>query len=203
MHLTLFSTPVLNHVLRFIALIYLKCIGWKCEGQPPDIPKYIMLAAPHTSNWDLPIMLAIALRLRLDIYWMGKKAIFFWPLGWFFKWLGGISIDRSKRNSTVDQTVEIFNNATSLVIVIPPEGTRGKTKKWKSGFYHIAVGAQLPILCGFLDYGRKVGGVGDLFHLSGDMEKDIPKIQAFYKDITPRYPQQFDDHSDQPDIASK
>lgn len=186
---TIFDTPVVKTVIRWISIFLLKISRWQTQGAFPDIPKFVMIAAPHTSNWDLPIMMFIALKLRGKLYWMGKDAIFKKPFSGFFKWLGGIPIDRSRSNNVVGQMVEKFKEMDRLVLTIPPAGTRKRVQKWKSGFYHIAVGANVPVALGFLDYKRKTGGIGPVVTLSGDMEQDMKGIRAFYSDIEGKYPE--------------
>lgn len=159
------------------------------EGHLPDTPKCVMIAAPHTSNWDLPIMLFFAFAFKTKLYFMVKDAVCRWPFGWFFKWLGGIPIDRSKPNGVVAQSIEAFRENEKLTLVVPPSGTRSKVMKWKTGFYHIANGAEVPILLGFLDYARKRGGVGPMVEPTGDIEADMSKIRAFYVNITAKYPE--------------
>ena len=180
---TIFDTPVVRTIIRWISIFLLKISGWHTEGSLPDIPKFVMIAAPHTSNWDLPIMLFIAFKLRGKLCWMGKDAIFKKPFKELFKWLGGIPIDRSRSNNVVDQMVDKFHRMDRLILTIPPSGTRKTVKKWKSGFYHIALGANVPVVLGFLDFKRKTGGVGPVVVLSGDMEQDMKAIKAFYANI--------------------
>lgn len=188
MQRTIFDTPFVTVVGRLWARIFFGIIGWRVEGELPDIPKYVMIAAPHTTNWDLPIMLACGFLLRGKLFWMTKDSVFRWPFGGFFKWLGGIPIDRSKANGVVGQCIEMFGQHDRLILAVPPEGTRKKVRAWKTGFYHIAVGAKVPIALGYLDYGRRRGGVARLFQPTGDYAADIMEIQAFYATITPKYP---------------
>jgi len=185
---TIFDTPILRTVLRWISICLLKFSGWKTEGSLPNIPKFVMIAAPHTSNWDFPIMMFIAFKLKGKLSWMGKDTLFRKPFNYLFKWLGGIPIERSRANNVVDQMVEKFHEADRLILTIPPSGTRKKVKKWKSGFYHIAVGAKVPVVLGFLDFKRKTGGVGLLVTITGNMEQDMQRISAFYADIEGKYP---------------
>ena len=158
-------------------------------GKLPDIPKFVMIAAPHTSNWDFPVMMCIAFKLRAKLYWMGKDALFRRPFKGFFKWLGGIPIDRSRSHNVVDQMVDHFHEMDRLILTIPPSGTRKRVNKWKSGFYHIALGAKVPVVLGFLDFKRKTGGIGPVVVLSGDMEEDMKSIRAFYYSIDGKYPE--------------
>ena len=173
---------------RPLGRLWLKATGWRIEGEMPNVPKFVIVAAPHSSNWDLPFMLAAALHYGLRTHWMGKESIFKWPFGGIMRWLGGISINRSQANDAVAQMVERFATSDRLILVIPPEGTRGKVTRWKSGFYHIANGAKVPMALGFLDYKRKVAGVGGVFYPTGNYEADLAQIQAFYATVTARHP---------------
>ncbi|MCP5169585.1 MAG: lysophospholipid acyltransferase family protein [Hahellaceae bacterium] len=184
MQRTIYQTPVLRQIMRFLCWIGLKLAGWKLQGKPPSEPKYVLIAVPHTTNWDFPITLAMAFVLDFEIYWMGKDSLFKGMAGPVMRWLGGIPIDRSKNNNVVDQMILQFKTHEHLVVTVPPEGTRSEVDKWKTGFYHIAYGAGVPIAQGFLDYKRKVGGFGPTFYPTGDIEKDIAEIQAFYKGIS-------------------
>ncbi len=181
---TLFNTPVVTALLRALAHFLLAVTGWRARGALPDAPKYVMIAAPHTSNWDLPVMLTIAFALRADVFWMGKHTLFRAPFGPLFRWLGGVAVDRRKSNNLVEQTIEAFRQRDEFALVIAPEGTRKLTAYWKTGFYHIARGAGVPIALGFLDYRRKTGGVGPVITPSGDIEEDMKAIRDFYADIT-------------------
>lgn len=186
---TIFDTPLISPLLRWISIFILRAMGWKAKGKRPDVPKYVLIAAPHTSNWDFFLMILVALSLNLNTYVMAKKVLTDWAGGFFFKWLGVIPIDRSQSANTVEQAIQFFRESESLAIIIAPSGTRKKVKKWKTGFYHIANGAGIPIGMGFLDYGRKTGGVGPLFQPTGDIETDMIAIKAFYADIEGKYTQ--------------
>ena len=169
----------------------LALFGWRAEGDLDDTPRCVMIAAPHTTNWDFVFMLAIAFALRIHIAWMGKDTLFKGPLGGFMRWTGGISIDRSKRGDVVGEMVARLKAADALILTVPAEGTRRKTRYWKSGFYHIARGAQVPIVLGYLDYARKAGGIGPRVMPTDDLEADVAKIRAFYANIPGKYPEQF------------
>ncbi len=184
---TIFDTPVIKTLMRWISLIILKIMGWNIEGRLPDIPRFVLIAAPHTSNWDFPITIFVAFALKAKIYWMGKEAIFRWPFRNFFRWLGGIPIDRSKSNNIVEQMIQKFAGSEKLIITIPPSGTRKKVIKWKTGFYYIAVGANVPIVLGFLDYKRKIGGIGPVFFPTGDIDADMREMRAYYADMKGKY----------------
>jgi 1-acyl-sn-glycerol-3-phosphate acyltransferase len=189
MQYTIFDTPILSALLRRSARVYLKIFGWRLEGRPPDIPKYVIIAAPHTTNWELPMALMAAFAFRVNIYFMGKDSLFRRPFRRLFIWLGGIPVDRSKSTGLVAQTVRAFDENERLVIVMAPEGTRSKTGHWRSGFYHIAAGAGVPIVLAYLDYGRKVAGIGPVITPTGDVEADMRKIRAFYAHITGKHPE--------------
>jgi len=185
---TIFDTPLVEPFFRFLSHIYLKAFGWRIEGNNSLDQRFVMIAAPHTSNWDLPMMLAIVFVFRIKLYWFGKDALFHFPRGAFFRWLGGIAINREKANNMVEQSVKLFAEHEKLVLVIPPEGTRKSVRYWKSGFYHIAHGAQVPIVLGFIDFKRKIAGTGGTFHTTGDVVEDMKLIRLFYAGITGKNP---------------
>lgn len=182
MRTTVFSTPIVTPILRFIAILMLKLIGWKARGGAVSTPKYVLIGAPHTSNWDFPLMLLVVLKLRLKVFWMGKHTLFPFPFAGLMKWLGGIPIDRARSHNVVHQTVNQFSQQENLVVLIPPEGTRSKVAKWKTGFYHIANNAGVPILMGYVDATRKEAGFADFFYPTGDIDTDMEAILAFYAD---------------------
>jgi 1-acyl-sn-glycerol-3-phosphate acyltransferase len=193
MHRTIFDTPVVNTVLRTFSVAFLKLTGWKIVGQlPADARKSVFIAAPHTSNWDLPYTLMVAFALRLNIYWMGKAQIFRWPFGPLMRWLGGVAVQREQANNLVAASVQALQNSGGPVqLVVPPEGTRSKVRYWKTGFYYIALGAQVPIVMSFMDYGNKVSGLGPAFVPTGDIEADMVAIKAFYAPFKGKNPDQF------------
>jgi len=176
------------NTLRFFANGALTLAGWKIAGDLPKHRKFVVIGGPHTSNWDFVLLCLCSLHLRVRTNWIGKDALFKPPLGWIMKRLGGISVDRSKANDTVTQVVEHFNARDDMILVITPEGTRGKVKKWKSGFYWIATGADVPIMIFYADYGRKVCGCGPLYNPSGDYDADVVDMQAFMASVTPKNP---------------
>jgi 1-acyl-sn-glycerol-3-phosphate acyltransferase len=194
MHLTLFSTPVVNTVLRAVSRAFLKLNGWTIEGSlPPGAAKSVLIAAPHTSNWDLPYTLMTGFVLNLNLYWMGKASLFAPPFGPVMRWLGGIAVDRSKSNNLVAASAQALVEADGPVqLVVPPEGTRGKTRHWKTGFYFIALEAKVPIVLAYMDYERKAAGLGPLFVPTGDVERDMDEIKRFYAGVKGRNAHQFD-----------
>jgi 1-acyl-sn-glycerol-3-phosphate acyltransferase len=187
MQRTIFNTPALHTLLRYASLFLIKLLGWKAAGPLPGAPKYVIIVAPHTSNWDLFYGAIIALALKLDARFMAKQQLFRQPFGPLMRWLGGVPIDRSSSHHTVDQVIQKFNENEKFVLAIAPEGTRRKVKYWKSGFYHIAEGARVPMLLGFLDYAAKTGGAGPLVVPSGDLDHDMRIIRNFYQSVTGKY----------------
>jgi len=188
MHCTIFDTPILTRILKGLSIRILRICGWRREGRLPSIPKYVMIVAPHTSNWDMLVGMMIALSFVLKLSWLTKESLFRWPFGGFMKWLGGIPIDRSKSSNVVAQSIQTFKENREVVLVVAPEGTRKKANYWKTGFYHIANGANVPIVMGFIDYARKVGGIGPTLIPTGDIEFDVQKIRFFYDGITGKIP---------------
>jgi 1-acyl-sn-glycerol-3-phosphate acyltransferase len=192
MNRTIFDTPGVNTLLRAFSILFLKLTGWKIEGQlPPQGFKSVLIAAPHTSNWDLPYTLMVAFVLRLNIHWMGKEQIFRTPFRGLMLWLGGIPVRRESANNLVAASAQAIRDATGpLQLVVPPEGTRSKVRTWKTGFYYIALAAEVPIVLAYMDYGRKVSGLGPVFQPTGDVEADMAAIQAFYKPFQGKNPTQ-------------
>lgn len=188
--MTIHETVMIRTPMRWLARLFFWCTGWKAEGERPTVARYVVIAAPHTSNWDFIYTLALAFIFRISPQIMMKAAWFRWPLGPLFRWLGALPIDRTRANNVVGQSIEAFQRASDMVLVVPPSGTRRKVHYWKSGFYHIACGAGVPIALGFLDYDRKVGGFGPLFHPTGDMARDMAAIREFYGPISGKYPAQ-------------
>ncbi|MBC3936087.1 lysophospholipid acyltransferase family protein [Undibacterium rugosum] len=194
MHLTIFETPIINTLMRWISVLAARLTGWRVEGIQPAEKKYVLIAAPHTSNWDFPVTLMVCFVLRLRVYWMGKASLFPPVLGGVMRWLGGIAVDRSRSGNLVQSTVDAFHASDRLTVIVPPEGTRGKVTHWKTGFYYIALGAGVPIALGYLDFGRKVGGIGKMFMPTGDIVADMQEIRRFYAGIQGKHPQQFEDN---------
>ena len=166
---------------RSLGKAFLRVAGWKMEGGRPREARYVIIAAPHTSNWDMPFMLAMAFVYDIPVRWMGKHTLFEGPFGAFFRLMGGMPIVRHRAGGVVEQMVEHFENEPSLVLMVPAEGTRSHVDYWKSGFYHIARGADVPVCLSYLDFGKKVGGIGPMIRLSGDIRADMDKIRAFYE----------------------
>jgi len=181
--------PRCSRLAHWVGRSWLAAFGWRIEGQVPPVAKGVFIAAPHTSNWDMPHMLAVAWTLGFRVSWMGKSAMFRWPFGGFMRWLGGIPIDRSKRGNMVERVAEQFARAPALYLVIPVSGTRSRTEYWKSGFYHIARAAEVPIACTFLDYARMAGGVGLVIEATGNLSADMDRLREFYSGVQAKWPE--------------
>ena len=197
MHRTIFTTPVVNSALRGLSLAFLRTKGWKVERSlPANAEKCVRIAAPHTSNWDLPFTLMVAFVLRLNVYWVGKASLFKPPFGPVMRWLGGIAVNREHSTNLVAASAQALQAADGRVqLVVAPEGTRGKSGKapgWKTGFYYIAQGASVPILMAYLDYAQKRGGLGPTLTPSGDVQKDMETVKAFYAPIQGRHAKHVD-----------
>lgn len=193
-HHTLFNTPLITPLLRVFSKACLRLLGWKIVGHLPEgSPKAILIAAPHTSNWDLPYSLMACFVLGIRPYWLGKASLFQFPVRGLMRWLGGIGVDRSRSQNLVASAVEGFSQHQGpLLLMIPPEGTRSKVKMWKTGFYFIAQGAGVPIVMGYMDHGKKEAGLGPVLVTTGDIEVDMAAVKAFYAPIQGLKASQFD-----------
>jgi len=186
-----------NGLLYWLARSLFRIAGWRAEGKLPDIPKYVIIAT-HTSNWDLIVGLTGWSILShgfsmTKLSWMGKAEAFRGPLGSFMKWIGGIPVERSSRHNAVEQFIQAFRSRDKLAMAVAPEGTRKKVTHWKTGFYHIAQGAQVPIVFAFFDYERKVMGIGPAIIPCGDIQADMEIIRDFYSKVHARYPDRVGD----------
>ena len=180
--------PSVGRLAYWMGRIYLFFARWDIEGEVPPVTQAVFIAAPHTSNWDMPHMIACAFALRLKPSWVGKRALFKWPWGWLMRWLGGVPVDRSGNRNSVQLIADLFKQHEKFFLGVAPSGTRGFTEHWKSGFYHIAREAGVPIMCGFLDYGRKIGGVGPAIMPTGNIRADMDRIREFYKGMVGKRP---------------
>jgi len=178
-------------VKKWIARKILKLLGWKIDGRQPRHEHYVLIAAPHTSNWDLPLLLLFAAAFDIRITWLAKHNLFFPPMGWIMRALGGMPIVRHRNTNVVSSLIETFADIPELVLVVPTEGTRSRVEFWKSGFYHIAHGAGVPIVPSYLDYSRKVGGFGKALTTTGNMTEDMNYFREFYAPVQGKYPAQF------------
>ena len=162
--------------------------GWRAEGVPPEPRRCIIIAAPHTSNWDFLYYLGLTQDLGINAHFMAKKELFRWPMGGFLREMGGIEVDRQKGGNYVQAMIDEFARRDEFMLTIAPEGTRGSVRHWRTGFYHIAMGAGVPLVCGLMDYRRKVGGLGPAIMPTGDYAADMRQIEAYYHQTTPKYP---------------
>jgi 1-acyl-sn-glycerol-3-phosphate acyltransferase len=168
-----------------LSSLSLRSVGWQFEGDLPAQRKYVALAVPHTSNWDGLLLVLLLKSIGLEMQWMIKDSWVRGPLAPFMRRLGAVAIDRSRKTQVVEQMIEQFRLRDDLVLGIPPEGTRSRAENWKSGFYHIARGANVPVVPGYLDFGRKRAGLGPAIALSGDVRADMDAIRAFYAEKKP------------------
>lgn len=169
----------------------LQLLGWRLEGARPDSERYVLIAAPHTSNWDFPLMLLFAAAFDIKVTWMAKHSLFRPPTGWLMRAMGGMPIVRHKNQNVVSSMVEAFERQSSLVLVVPTEGTRGRSEYWKSGFYHIARQAGVEIVPSFLDFGQMRGGFGPALQVSGNTVQDMQYFRDFYEGMEGRFPELF------------
>ena len=175
---------------RAIARVVLRLTRWGTEGDPPDAARFVAIAAPHTSNWDLLYLLMHGWYHDVDMSWLAKDSLFVGPLGWLLRAFGGIPVARGSRGGMVAALAAEFEASERLVVVIPPEGTRSWSDHWKSGFYRVAFAAQVPMVCVYLDYGNRIGGFGPAVVASGDVDGDMAVIRAFYADKAGKFPDQ-------------
>lgn len=170
-----------NRFTRWLGRSVLRLGGWRMTGTLPDIPKLVLIAAPHSSNWDGIWGFAAKLALGFEVKVLGKEQLFWWPLGPLLRRLGVIPIDRSSPQGTVQQAAELIRDSDRMWFALTPEGTRRKVERWKGGFLKIAQQAQVPVLMAYFHYPEKVIGVGEVFHPTGDMEADMAYVRAWYR----------------------
>jgi 1-acyl-sn-glycerol-3-phosphate acyltransferase len=164
--------------------------GWKIDvPYPKRVLKSVVIPMPHTSNWDFPIGILIRPIMGDNVAFAAKKSLFFFPLGLLMRALGGYPVDRSKNTNFVDACVKIFNEKETFILAVAPEGTRTKVTKLKTGFYHIAIKAAVPIVCCKFDWGTKTVGFSEPFYPTGDYEVDLPKILTYFKGVKGKYPE--------------
>lgn len=176
---------------HFIPKLIFKLTGWKTLGTAPAIKKYVLVAAPHTSNWDFVYGLCAWKLYGIEPRYLIKKEFYWFPLNILFNATGGLPVDRSKSNSLTDAIVEMFRQKERFIALVPPEGTRKKVERWKTGFYYLALKAQVPIVMGIMDYKDKTTRLSEPFMPTGDIDADFAKIREFFKDAHPRNPEGF------------
>jgi 1-acyl-sn-glycerol-3-phosphate acyltransferase len=183
------AKPSLSSRLMWRLLGHLfRAKGWRVEGRAPDLPKFIVVGAPHTSNWDFVFFAGAVEQLGIDPSFIGKHTLFRWPLKRFMYDMGGMPVDRSKPGGYVRSVIRAFSQAQRMALVIAPEGTRSSTGKWRSGFYHIAMGAQVPLVPAWVDHARMAGGLGDPVVPTGDYRADMLRLLAFFREKMPDCP---------------
>lgn len=185
---TIFNTPIITPFLRIFSVIMLGIMGWKIE-KSTDLERGIEAAGPHTSMLDFPISAMMTLAKRKEVYWLVKDEVFRFPFGWLLRWLGGIPVNRRVPNGMVRKAIELFETYEKIALLITPEGTRGKVEKWRTGLLNIAYGAKVPIVLGYLDWERKIGGAGEEFIPTGDVESDMNRLKSFYSQFKGKHPE--------------
>lgn len=175
---------------KALSKLIFKVYGWDLEGgMPLGIKKCIMVAAPHTSNWDFIFARAAFYLMNVPVRFTIKSEFMKFPFGWLLKRMGALPVDRSKNNSLVQGMVKLLDEAEELVILVTPEGTRKYQPRWRKGFYYAALDAKVPIVLGFLDYKNKIAGIGPAVYPTGNVHEDIEKIMAFYRTKQGKFPE--------------
>ena len=174
---------------KLLSRMILKLIGWHMDVTVPEEKKFVMIGAPHTTNWDLPLALLCFWSVQVRLKWVAKKQLFVGPFDYFFRALGGIPVDRYVHTGFIHQIATQFDEHEEMIFGITPEGTRSKTEYWKTGFYYIALEAKVPICLAYIDFPSRTIGFGQMFNPSGDIDKDFEIIQAFYRDKTGKHPE--------------
>lgn len=176
-------------MLRKFARFLLRLGRWDAIFDEFDVPRAVIVAAPHTSNWDAFWGLTYKVAFDIDVKFFAKRSLFWFPLGNILRALGGIGLNRDKAGAAVQQAIDMFEKKESFYFGLAPEGTRGRTSGWKTGFYRIATGANVPVYLGFLDFGRRRIGIGPKIELTGDQDADLAAIRGFYSDVRGRWPE--------------
>ena len=179
-----------NGFTRSLGQAVLRAMGWKVEGDVPNLPKFVVAVAPHTSNWDFVVGIAAMFALDLEIGYLGKHTLFRWPFGALMRWTGGIPVDRSSRHGVVGDSVAAFSRVDRRILAIAPEGTRSRVGQFKSGFLQIARGAGVPVVLATLDWSARVVRFGPTFDPGDDIEADRRRTEAFFAPVRGRRPRQ-------------
>jgi len=174
---------------HYLGRLLLKLLGWRISGEFPNTPKFVAAVAPHTSNWDFIIAIAVKLQLGIAIRFLGKSSIFFWPLGPILKAWGGMPVDRSSPHGLVSQVKKQLENNEQLVLGLAPEGTRKKSKEWKTGFLHIAHNANVPVVPMALDYRTKTFIIMPAHYINEDTEQELIRIKSLFDKKMAKYPE--------------
>ncbi|OYX61580.1 MAG: acyltransferase [Novosphingobium sp. 32-60-15] len=179
---------LLSRLVRKALVTFYRMRGWKAHGAPPVDGRCVIIAAPHTSNWDFLYFIGLTEDIGIQPHFMAKDSLFRWPMGKFMRDMGGVPVVRSSRQNVVDTMAAEFARRDRFMLTIAPEGTRGKVGQWRTGFYHIAMKAGVPLVVGMMDYGTKTGGLGPAIWPTGDYDADMAKIFEFYQTVTPKHP---------------
>lgn len=169
--------------MRWLSYKVFTALGWQIEGELPDIPKMVVVGAPHTSNWDFFIFLAVIYHFDIKVKFLGKHTLFRWPFGWMFRKVGGIPVDRSKSGGVVGQVRTAFDAAESMILVVAPEGTRRAQRSWKSGFVEIAETADVPVVFAGVDGPTRTVHIGQAERVGPDRSEFMNRARAFYADL--------------------
>jgi 1-acyl-sn-glycerol-3-phosphate acyltransferase len=179
-----------RRLIRGPAHVFLRLLGWRLGDPPPPLRRYVLIGAPHTSNWDGFLLFVVTLAAGVKLTVLMKDSLFRWPLGPIVRALGGKPIDRSRSMDMAQQFLDLFASHEDMVIAIAPEGTRKRVSFWKSGFYEIAEQAGVPLVLGYLDYAKREGGFGPVVEPGDDIDADMEIIRTFYATKSPKYPEQ-------------
>ena len=174
----------MSRLCRWIASLF----GWSFDTQLPSEKHFVLIGYPHTSNWDFVLAMLFKSATGLPFNWVAKHSLFVWPLGILMRAMGGVAVDRSRTKGFIAQLADEFQRRETMVLGITPEGTRSHTEHLRSGFYHLALNAKVPVALGYICFKTKRVGIGPMLHLSGDTEADLAKINAFYANKQGRFP---------------
>jgi 1-acyl-sn-glycerol-3-phosphate acyltransferase len=179
--------------LQKAARASLRWSGWRLVGDAPDVKRCVIIFAPHTSNWDFPLLLCVRFAFGRPVAYLAKDALFRFPIAGLLRWTGAVPVERTEHHALVRTLTQAFRERKELWLAMSPEGTRARTDHWKSGFYHVAREAGVPLLLAFIDAAKKECGLGDLVVLSGDMDVDMARLRAFYSSKTGIRPERASD----------
>lgn len=185
-----------NRFTRWFSRVVLRMFGWRVEGELPSLPRFVIVAAPHTSAWDFPLGVFARGAMGLQAGFLGKAALFRGPAGWFMRWMGGTPVDRSAAHGVVAETVRIIKAADRFVLALAPEGTRKRVTEWRSGFIHVARGAGIPVVLAVFDYGNRVVRMGPTLWMTDDPRADMARVQERFRGVRGARPELFSTGSD-------